>query len=171
MTSLPPEWVELATRKGIRASARGIADASGIAVTTVRRLVSGGKPLPETVRRVAETLGVDQQQILDLAGIATGPEGFWDLPLEAHQLNGPTRGALAELIRTIVKGATDGRQPDAEKTPGPDAEGPACALGGQGPTQPDDPVSDDLSKQREKRIPKPQSKAARRRKSPPETDR
>ena len=115
MRPLPPRWATLATRKGITASARGIADRADVATTTVTRLIFEGRSSRETIRKVADALGVDQQEVTQLAGIAIGDLGLWDPPAESHKLDGPTRDALDRLIRAIVNGGSDGVAPEAQK--------------------------------------------------------
>ncbi|QLQ16104.1 MAG: hypothetical protein HZY73_11115 [Micropruina sp.] len=119
MRQLPAEWEKLATRKGIPPSARGIATATGLATTTITRLIFEGRTSPKTLRMVADSLGVTQDEIARLARISGGHDlGPWDPPRDAHLLDGPTREALDGLIRAIVKGGRDARSADEQKIGG-----------------------------------------------------
>lgn len=116
---LPADWAKLAERKGIRPSFRAISQRAGVAITTVTRLITEGRTSPETVTAVAEALGVTEAKIHELAGLAAGDLGPWSPPVEAHQLGGPEREALEQLIRVMAKGAAhDGRSPEAQKKSG-----------------------------------------------------
>jgi len=116
---LPTQWAKLAESRGIAGSANALALRAGIATTTLTRLVFGESSSPATIRKVAEVLGVSQEQVRDLAGIPT-PLGVWVPPEQANQLDRPTRDALDELILAIARrgdGSHAERQP-TQKSPG-----------------------------------------------------
>lgn len=100
---LPEAWAELATKAGVRASARGIAERTGLAVTTITRLIAGNQATPDTVAVVADALGVDQSVIYRLTGIDAGELGPWIPPRAANNLKADERLALEQLIRAVTR--------------------------------------------------------------------
>lgn len=155
--ALPPEWMELAEHKGIPQSARAIAEKAGIATTTLTRLIFEGRTSSETVRRVAKALDVPQDDIVALAGIKT-KFGFWEPPREAHEMDGPTREAISNLIRVITKGVHGVADQDQKSDDDPD-DGGVASVGGPGPETPPAPVRQ--LRPGRKPIPQLQQEAAR----------
>lgn len=107
LRQLPPEWQNLATRKGIPASARGIANAAGVATTTITRMVFDQVTSPSTVRQVAAALGITTDEVYRLVGIDQGDLGPYDPPEDAHRLTARQRQALDVLIRAMIEQGDD----------------------------------------------------------------
>lgn len=139
---LPDGWKAMCERVGISGSARGIAAAAGLAITTVQRLVFEGRTSEATVAAVAAALRVDRQAVKKAAGIA-GDKPDWYPPSEAQRLSPKTQEALDRLILAIAEEVSDGRRPDAEKTSDGQHE-PGRQEGGNG----DDGQSEDQKNQR-----------------------
>lgn len=115
---LPPEWKELASSAGVRPSFTGISEVTGLAISTIKRVVSGGKNLSETYVTMADKLGVSVEKIRSMAGV--GGKRVW-IPTEAAQsLPAGIQEALDDLIRAIAReggsSASTGGPP--KKSPG-----------------------------------------------------
>ncbi len=73
--------------------------------TTVYRYLAGthSRTPPEYVLKAfAEALGCSIKELREAAGAALGEDDPWVPPLEANRLTYPQRGALENLIRTMV---------------------------------------------------------------------
>lgn len=116
---LPEDWQKLATRAGIRPSFTGIAEASGLAISTVQRLVLEGRTSQASIMTLAETFHVAPEQIMKLSGVSDG-DRVWLPTQEAQKLSPAVQAALDELIRTIVRegGSSASTGEPTKKTPG-----------------------------------------------------
>lgn len=106
---LPEQWYQLAERKGIRPTVRGIAEAADVAPSTVSRLIFQGRTSDRTTHAISEALGITTSDVLRYARVPAGSLGPWDPPKEAHLLSGKQRKALDDLIRAFAaddQGAT-----------------------------------------------------------------
>lgn len=99
---MPEQWKQLAERKGIRPTIRGIAEAAGLTASTVSRLMFQARTSPGTVHAISETLGISTSDVLRFAGVPSGELGPWDPPREAHMLTGKQRKAFDDLIRAVA---------------------------------------------------------------------
>lgn len=125
---LPERWKTMCERAGIPGSARGIAAAAELAITTVQRLVFEGRTSQATIEAVAGALRVDETTVMEAAGIAPD-KPLWRPPSEAQELGPRTQEALSRLILAMAEEVSDaGRSPKAEKTP--DKQGPERTKGG-----------------------------------------
>lgn len=113
---LPDGWKAMCEQAGIPGSARGIAAAAGLAVTTVQRLVFERRTSEATVAAVASALRVDRQVVKSAAGIG-GDQPDWFPPSEAQKLSPKTREALNRLILAVAEEVSNaGRSPKDQKT-------------------------------------------------------
>jgi hypothetical protein len=99
---MPEQWQQLAERKGIRPTIRGIAEAAGVTASTVSRLIFQARTSPGTVHAISTALGISTSDVLRYAGVPSGELGPWDPPREAHMLTGKQRKALDDLIRAVA---------------------------------------------------------------------
>lgn len=115
---LPDEWKTICERVGVASSFRGIASASGLAITTVQRLISEGRTSTATVLAVANALRLDPDEVKRMAGVGNGRPTWYPTP-EAQHLSPEVHEALDDLIRAIARqgGSNDDRQSEAEKSP------------------------------------------------------
>lgn len=122
---LPERWKTMCERAGIPGSARGIAAAAELAITTVQRLVFEGRTSQATIEAVAGALRVDETTVMEAAGIAPD-KPLWRPPSEAQELGPRTQEALSRLILAMAEEVSDaGRSPKDQKTAeqqGSDAE-------------------------------------------------
>ncbi|MFC8733132.1 helix-turn-helix domain-containing protein [Luteimicrobium sp. NPDC057192] len=103
-TTTPEPWHTAMEQRGI-SSIRDLARRSGASVETVRRLVQGSRKAPrdETLRAVADALGVPLATVSKWAGIAASDtEDPYVPPTEANRLTLRQREAVDELIRLLA---------------------------------------------------------------------
>lgn len=124
---LPERWKTMCERAGIPGSARGIAAAAELAITTVQRLVFEGRTSQATIEAVAGALRVDETTVMEAAGIAPD-KPLWRPPSEAQELGPRTQEALSRLILAMAEEVSNaGRQSKAEKS---NEQGPERTKGG-----------------------------------------
>ena len=99
MVGVPEPWATRMAQRGLSSYTR-LADASGVAVETVRRAVLGvGVPRPETVRALSVALGDDIQGWI---GVHLGDR--YSPPSDADLLDPDERAAVDQMIRLLARG-------------------------------------------------------------------
>lgn len=106
---IPEAWAALLTRKGIKASYRGLSERADVSHETARHLIRGRSVKASTVQKVADALGVDREVIHELRGDAVVPN-VWEPPRASSLLSDAERDALSRLISVMTAGreANDG---------------------------------------------------------------
>lgn len=107
---IPEPWRAAMEQRGIT-SIRDLSRKSGVAVETVRRLVQGSRKAPkdDTVRAVAEALGVRLGVVSEWVGVAASDtDQPYRPPAEASRLTLHQRTVVDELIRLLVACGADG---------------------------------------------------------------
>lgn len=87
---------------------------SGVAVETVRRLISSKGSSESTISKVAGALKIDVTEVSRWAGQCRSVSEPYVLPGEAHLMTARQRDAMTELIRAITEEQT-GRRVAPEK--------------------------------------------------------
>ncbi len=115
---VPEPWATAMMRRGAvtrdgRASYRRLAELSGVAPETIRRLALGkGTTSEDTLAAVAKTLEEDVTTVAAWAGKARAVARPYSPPSEANLLTARQRRALDELIRAMAEReeVRDGRE-------------------------------------------------------------
>ena len=102
MSDIPDAWTTWAERKGIRPTLRGIAEASGLALSTLSRILNGGRTSDDKITTLAATLGVTRDDVYATLRLPA-PGDDW-APEHARWLTHDERAALEQLIRAITAG-------------------------------------------------------------------
>lgn len=98
----PEPWKTLMERRGI-GSLRHLAREAGVSNPAVTRLVHGdGVSQDETIRRVADALGLDLPTMYAHVGMESPEAEPYVPPAEANRLTARQRRAIDEMIRAIV---------------------------------------------------------------------
>lgn len=102
-------------RKELGLTQEGLAERSGVSGSTIFRLEGGefGRPDPEKLQRIARALGVDAEDLFELAGYAPD-EALPSLRPYLRRKLGLSEGAQARIERYIARvqrdeGDTGGR--------------------------------------------------------------
>lgn len=102
MSDIPDAWTLWAERKGIRPTLRGIAEASGLAVSTLSRVLNGGRTSDDKITTLADTLGVSRDDVYATLRLPAPGEDW--TPAAGRWLSDRERAALDELVRVITAG-------------------------------------------------------------------
>lgn len=102
MSDIPQPWTLWAERKGIRPTLRGIAEASGLAVSTLSRVLNGGRTSDDKITTLAHTLGVSRDDVYATLRLPAPGEDW--TPTTGRWLTDRERLALDELVRVITAG-------------------------------------------------------------------
>lgn len=82
-----------------------LAEKAGVSPTTVHRLIDGGgrqTVRPETIRKLAEALGVQPSVVGQWIGVAWGENADWSPPPEINLLTRRERQAVEEIIMCLA---------------------------------------------------------------------
>lgn len=104
---IPQAWHLHLERKAIPVSYRGLGTRAGISHEAARRVVRGWAVKDSTIRKVADTLGVDPEVVRDLRSDAPRLDE-WEPPTSASLLSHDEREALSRLITLITQDRKDG---------------------------------------------------------------
>lgn len=122
----PEPWKSLMERKGI-SSLRHLGREADLANPSVSRLVHGdGTSQDDTIRRVAEVLGLDLPAMYKLIGDEHPEAAPYVPPAEANRLTTRQRRAIDDLIRAITaerEEEDDATQAETQAGRDPDVQG------------------------------------------------
>ena len=110
-------------------------------------------PSEKTLEGLAFVFALDVRDLREAVDKPRGELGPWKPTDEASRLNEEQRAALNQLIKAIVRGGAEDDSPAANQSPDPE---PANQSG-----------ADDLTKRRQRKVPKVGTKAARESTEPP----
>ena len=123
---IPQAWHLHLERKAIPVSYRGLGLAAGISHEAARRVVRGWAVKDSTLRKVADTLGVDPEVVRDLRSDPPQLDA-WEPPASSSRLSHDEREALSRLITLITQDRKDGegrdKRPAATNAAGHDPAG------------------------------------------------
>lgn len=114
---LPAAWRRHTERKGI-SSYRRLGAAANIAHETARRVVRGASVKDDSIRRVADALGIDVEEVYALRN-ESAPDFSreWTPPASSAALTHEEREALARIISLMTAGRTEESDPSGHTTP------------------------------------------------------
>ena len=104
---IPQAWHLHLERKAIQVSYRGLGAKAGISHEAARRVVRGWPVKDSTIRKVADSLGVDPEVVRDLRSDAPRLEA-WEPPPASSLLSHDEREALSRLITLMTLTRKDG---------------------------------------------------------------